>query len=79
MYKYVSQKMTINRLYLSMNCTCPIIPSPIQRTFIINEILSDRNHYRIKSKRMSYTWEHPNIPDFPRTVVVWELERMIEL
>jgi uncharacterized protein YndB with AHSA1/START domain len=29
----------------------------------------------IPNKKISYTWEHPNIADFPRTVVTWELEK----
>ena len=29
----------------------------------------------IPNKKLSYTWEHPNIPNFPRTVVTWELEK----
>src|ERR1700747_1185879 len=49
---------------------------------------SDQNHHRtmeyfpegtiiefIPNKKISYTWEHPSIADFPRTVVTWELER----
>ncbi|PWU79417.1 MAG: hypothetical protein DLM72_17510 [Candidatus Nitrosopolaris wilkensis] len=28
----------------------------------------------IPNKEISYTWEKPNIPDFPRTVTSWELE-----
>lgn len=28
------------------------------------------------NKKISYTWEHPDIPDFPRTVVTWELEKI---
>jgi len=28
----------------------------------------------IPNKIISYTWEKPNIPDFPRTVTTWELE-----
>ena len=34
----------------------------------INEIVQDR--------KISYTWHEPNIPDFPRTVVTWELEKL---
>ena len=30
----------------------------------------------IPNKKVSYTWEEPNIPDFPRTVVTWELEEI---
>ena len=30
----------------------------------------------IPNKKLSYTWEHSNMPDFPRTVVTWELEKM---
>ena len=29
----------------------------------------------IPNKKIAYTWEHSNIPDFPRTDVTWELER----
>ena len=28
------------------------------------------------NKKISYTWEHPSIADFPRTVVTWELEKI---
>ena len=28
------------------------------------------------NKKISYTWEHLTIPDFPRTVVTWELEKI---
>ena len=28
------------------------------------------------NKKISYTWEHPDIPEFPRTVVTWELEKI---
>lgn len=27
-------------------------------------------------KKLSYGWEDPNTPDFPRTVVTWELEKI---
>ena len=30
----------------------------------------------IPDKKVSYTWEHPNIPDFQRTVVTWELQKI---
>jgi uncharacterized protein YndB with AHSA1/START domain len=30
----------------------------------------------IPNKRLSYSWHEPNIPDFPNTVVTWELERI---
>jgi uncharacterized protein YndB with AHSA1/START domain len=30
----------------------------------------------IPNKKISYTWEEPNTPDFPRTVVTWELEEV---
>ena len=30
----------------------------------------------IPNKRISYTWQEPNTPDFPRTVVTWELEKI---
>lgn len=30
----------------------------------------------IPDKKISYSWEHPNIPDFPRTVVTWELQKI---
>jgi uncharacterized protein YndB with AHSA1/START domain len=30
----------------------------------------------IPNRRISYTWQEPNIADFPRTVVAWELEKM---
>ena len=29
----------------------------------------------IPHKRISYTWQEPNMVDFPRTVVTWELEQ----
>ena len=32
----------------------------------------------IPNKRVSYTWHQPNIPDFPRTVVTWELEEITD-
>ncbi len=28
----------------------------------------------IQDKKITYTWVHPNIPDFPKTTVTWELE-----
>jgi uncharacterized protein YndB with AHSA1/START domain len=30
----------------------------------------------VPNKKISYTWEHPDIPDFPKTVVTWELEKI---
>jgi uncharacterized protein YndB with AHSA1/START domain len=30
----------------------------------------------IKNKKVSYTWQEPNTPEFPRTVVTWELEEI---
>src|SRR5712692_8523952 len=30
----------------------------------------------ILNKKISYTWEDSNEPDFPRTVVTWELEKI---
>ncbi len=30
----------------------------------------------IPNKKVSYTWEKHNTPDFPRTVVTWELEEI---
>jgi uncharacterized protein YndB with AHSA1/START domain len=30
----------------------------------------------IQNKKVSYTWHEPNTPDFPRTVVTWELEEI---
>jgi uncharacterized protein YndB with AHSA1/START domain len=30
----------------------------------------------IPDKKISYSWEHPSIPDFPRTVVTWELQKI---
>jgi uncharacterized protein YndB with AHSA1/START domain len=30
----------------------------------------------IQNKKISYTWQEPNIPGFPNTVVTWELEKM---
>jgi uncharacterized protein YndB with AHSA1/START domain len=32
----------------------------------------------IPNKKVSYTWHQPNIPDFPRTVVTWELEEITD-
>jgi uncharacterized protein YndB with AHSA1/START domain len=32
----------------------------------------------IPNKKVSYTWHQPNIPDFPRTVVTWELEEIAD-
>ena len=32
----------------------------------------------IPNKKVSYTWHEPNIPDFPRTVVTWELEEIAD-
>ena len=28
----------------------------------------------VPDKKISYIWQEPNIPDFPRTTVTWELE-----
>ena len=30
----------------------------------------------VPNKKVSYTWQEPSIPDFPTTVVTWELEKM---
>ena len=30
----------------------------------------------VPNKRLAYTWQHKNIPDFPETVVTWELEQI---
>ena len=30
----------------------------------------------IPDKKISYSWEHPSIPDFPRTIVTWELQKI---
>jgi uncharacterized protein YndB with AHSA1/START domain len=30
----------------------------------------------VPNKKLSYTWHEPNLPDFPNTVVTWELERI---
>src|ERR671939_431262 len=32
----------------------------------------------IPNKKVSYTWRQTNIPDFPNTVVTWELEEMTD-
>jgi uncharacterized protein YndB with AHSA1/START domain len=32
----------------------------------------------IPNKKVSYTWHQPNIPDFPKTVVTWELEEIAD-
>ena len=32
----------------------------------------------ITNKKVSYTWHEPNTPDFPRTVVTWELEEIAD-
>ena len=32
----------------------------------------------IPNKKMSYTWQEPNTPDFPSTVVTWELEEIAD-
>ncbi len=29
-----------------------------------------------KNKKLTYTWSHPNVPDFPMTKVSWNLERV---
>jgi uncharacterized protein YndB with AHSA1/START domain len=30
----------------------------------------------VPNKKISYTWQEPNIPDFPKTIVTWELEKI---
>jgi uncharacterized protein YndB with AHSA1/START domain len=30
----------------------------------------------VPNKKISYTWQEPNIPDFPKTIVTWDLERI---
>jgi uncharacterized protein YndB with AHSA1/START domain len=30
----------------------------------------------VPNKKLSYTWKHKDIPDFPETVVTWELEQV---
>jgi uncharacterized protein YndB with AHSA1/START domain len=30
----------------------------------------------IQNKKLAYLWQHKNIPDFPETVVIWELEQI---
>ncbi|MDE1763857.1 MAG: SRPBCC domain-containing protein [Thaumarchaeota archaeon] len=30
----------------------------------------------VPNKKLAYTWQHKNIPDFPETVVTWELEQI---
>ena len=30
----------------------------------------------VPNKKISYTWENPDIPDFPKTVVTWKLEKI---
>jgi len=30
----------------------------------------------VPNKKLSYTWQHKEIPDFPETVVTWELEQV---
>ena len=30
----------------------------------------------VPDKKISYIWQEPNIPDFPRTTVTWELEKL---
>jgi uncharacterized protein YndB with AHSA1/START domain len=32
----------------------------------------------IQNKKVSYTWQEPNTPEFPRTVVTWELEEIAD-
>jgi uncharacterized protein YndB with AHSA1/START domain len=32
----------------------------------------------IPNKKVSYTWHEPNTPDFPRTIVTWELEEIAD-
>ena len=30
----------------------------------------------VQNKKLAYTWQHKNIPNFPETVVTWELEQL---
>ena len=30
----------------------------------------------LPNKKISYTWQEPNISNFPKTVVTWELEQI---
>lgn len=30
----------------------------------------------VPNKELSYTWKHKDIPDFPETIVSWQLERL---
>lgn len=30
----------------------------------------------VKNKKLAYTWQHEGVPDFPETVVTWELESL---
>ncbi|HMK32302.1 MAG TPA: SRPBCC domain-containing protein [Nitrosopumilaceae archaeon] len=30
----------------------------------------------VPNKKLSYSWQHKNVPDFPETVVTWELEEL---
>ncbi len=30
----------------------------------------------VPNKKLAYTWQHKNMPDFPETVVTWELEEL---
>jgi uncharacterized protein YndB with AHSA1/START domain len=32
----------------------------------------------VPNKELSYTWKHKDIPDFPETIVSWQLERLDE-
>jgi uncharacterized protein YndB with AHSA1/START domain len=30
----------------------------------------------IPNKKLAYTWQHKNVPNFPETIVTWELEQL---
>lgn len=30
----------------------------------------------VTNKKVSYTWQYKDAPDFPETIVTWELEKM---
>jgi uncharacterized protein YndB with AHSA1/START domain len=30
----------------------------------------------VPNKKIAYTWQEPNIPDFPKTIVTWEFEKI---
>lgn len=30
----------------------------------------------VKNKKLVYTWQHMDVPDFPETIVTWELEEI---